>query len=75
MYEKFAGEFPDRITRTATTEWEFDQLEAGKRVRIMCIILRLGFRKFALPSAVDYIRGIKVINLIQINHILFQNKK
>lgn len=55
MYEKFAGEMPDRITKDQRKlEWEFSHLDAGeKRVMTYVVYSKVGvLGRFALPPTI-----------------------
>lgn len=55
MYEKFAGEFPDKISRDKKRlEWDFNYLDVGeKRVMTYIVYSKVGILgKFALPGTI-----------------------
>lgn len=55
MYEKFAGEFPDKISRDKKTlEWDYNFLDKGeKRVMTYVVYSKVGILgKFALPGTI-----------------------
>lgn len=55
MYERFAGEFPDKISRDKKRlEWDFNYLDAGeKRIMTYIVYSKVGvLGKFALPGTI-----------------------